>query len=129
MCYDGSWQAAIYANHDIPSNIAKISRAIAKTYITDDGVAAPQIGYYDAGVTTSNWVDGQPAGKPCKISCTAINDGPLTNAEYQGIWILGLKKTYAKLTTSLVMIISLVMRSFYSAFPVEHTPRARLPDS
>lgn len=63
VCCDGTWQAANHASHEIPSNIAKLSRAISKTYINEDGIAAPQIVFYDAGVATSNWLDAKISGK------------------------------------------------------------------
>ena len=65
VCCDGSWQAANHATHEIPSNVAKLCRAISKTYIDENGLAAPQIVFYDAGVATANWLDGKISGKNC----------------------------------------------------------------
>jgi uncharacterized protein (DUF2235 family) len=63
VCCDGTWQAANHASHEIPSNIAKLSRAISKTYVDEDGLAAPQVVFYDAGVATSNILDGKISGE------------------------------------------------------------------
>ena len=67
VCCDGTWQAANHATHEIPSNVAKLSRAISKTYVDENGLAAPQIVFYDAGVATSNWLDGKISGEICYI--------------------------------------------------------------
>lgn len=67
ICCDGTWQAANHATHEIPSNIAKLGRAISKTYIDENGLAAPQIVFYDAGVATANWLDGKISGKICDV--------------------------------------------------------------
>jgi uncharacterized protein (DUF2235 family) len=63
VCCDGTWQAANHASHEIPSNVAKLSRAIAKTHVDENNQAVPQIVYYDAGVATSNWLDAQLSGE------------------------------------------------------------------
>ena len=63
VCCDGTWQAANHATHEIPSNVAKLSRAISKTYTDENNQAVPQIVYYDAGVATANWLDSVTAGK------------------------------------------------------------------
>ena len=63
VCCDGTWQADNHATHEIPSNVAKLCRAISKTYIDENGLAAPQIVFYDAGVATANWLDGKLSGK------------------------------------------------------------------
>ena len=65
VCCDGTWQAANHATHEIPSNVAKLSRTISKTYIDENGLAAPQIVFYDAGVATANWLDEKISGKIC----------------------------------------------------------------
>ena len=65
VCCDGTWQAANHATHEIPSNVAKLCRAISKTYIDENGLAAPQIVFYDAGVATANWLDGKISGRIC----------------------------------------------------------------
>lgn len=63
ICCDGTWQASNHGVHDVPSNIAKLSHAISKTYINEDGQAAPQVVYYDAGVATAGMLDKALAGK------------------------------------------------------------------
>ena len=65
VCCDGTWQAANHATHEIPSNVAKLCRAISKTHIDENGLAAPQIVFYDAGVATATWLDGKISGKIC----------------------------------------------------------------
>ena len=63
ICCDGTWQASNHATHEIPSNVAKISHAISKTYIDKNNQAAPQIVYYDAGVATAGVLDRALAGE------------------------------------------------------------------
>lgn len=64
ICCDGTWQSSAHGTRSIPSNIAKISRSVANYYIDENGLMAPQIVYYDAGVGTAvGWLDKQMAGK------------------------------------------------------------------
>lgn len=62
ICCDGTWQASNHATQEIPSNVAKISHAISKTYVDKNNQAAPQIVYYDAGVATAGVLDKALAG-------------------------------------------------------------------
>ena len=68
VCCDGTWQAANHATHEIPSNVAKLSRATSKTYTDENGLAAPQIVFYDASVATANWLDEKISDKICDSS-------------------------------------------------------------
>lgn len=52
ICCDGTWQASNHGLQTIPSNIAKISRAIAFHDKTSPGKSIQQIVYYSAGVGT-----------------------------------------------------------------------------
>ncbi|KAG8629786.1 hypothetical protein KVT40_001405 [Elsinoe batatas] len=60
ICCDGTWQSS---NHGlegvVPSNVAKISRAISKYEETSNGQIIHQIVYYDAGVGTGTDVSGE----------------------------------------------------------------------
>lgn len=62
VCCDGTWQASNHATHEIPSNVAKIARAIAKTYVNEQNLSCPQIVYYDAGVATADLLDSKISG-------------------------------------------------------------------
>ena len=62
VCCDGTWQASNHATHEIPSNVAKIARATAKTYVNRDNLSCPQVVYYDAGVATADLFDSKTAG-------------------------------------------------------------------
>jgi len=53
ICCDGTWQSANHGKKNIPSNIAKLSRAIAKFQKTRDGQTIHQVVFYDAGVGTA----------------------------------------------------------------------------
>lgn len=66
VCCDGTWQASNHATHEIPSNVAKIARAISKTYVNKYNISCPQVVYYDAGVATADLFDIKLAGM-----CTA----------------------------------------------------------
>ena len=63
LCCDGTWQASDHGTQDVPSNIAKLSRALAKTFINEDNQAVPQIVHYDAGVATADWFDSKVSGR------------------------------------------------------------------
>ena len=52
VCCDGTWQASNHGVKTIPSNIAKLSRAIKFYEKTSDGQFIHQIVYYSAGVGT-----------------------------------------------------------------------------
>ncbi|KAG6988492.1 hypothetical protein G7Y79_00072g097540 [Physcia stellaris] len=62
VCCDGTWQSANHATHEIPSNVAKIARAVSKTYVNEDNLYCPQIVYYDAGVATADIFDSKLSG-------------------------------------------------------------------
>lgn len=79
ICCDGTWQAANHASHEIPSNVAKLSRAISKTYIDENNQAAPQIVFYDAGVATSNWLDAKMSGELTQPYCESIGSRFFSN--------------------------------------------------
>ena len=63
VCCDGTWQSANHATHEIPSNVAKIARAVSKTYVNEDSLYCPQIVYYDAGVATADIFDSKLSGQ------------------------------------------------------------------
>ena len=63
VCCDGTWQASNHATHETPSNVAKIARAVSKTYVNEQNLSCPQIVYYDAGVATSDLFDSKIAGQ------------------------------------------------------------------
>ena len=63
VCCDGTWQASNHATHEIPSNVAKIARAISKTYINKQNVCCPQVVFYDAGVATADAFDSKLSGE------------------------------------------------------------------
>ncbi|KAF2128261.1 hypothetical protein P153DRAFT_341764 [Dothidotthia symphoricarpi CBS 119687] len=63
ICCDGTWQSSAHGHHNVPSNVAKISRSIGNWYIDENELTAPQIVYYDAGVGTGmGWLDQKWAG-------------------------------------------------------------------
>jgi uncharacterized protein (DUF2235 family) len=53
ICCDGTWQASNHGITTVPSNIAKLSRAIANGQKTASGNFVHQIVYYHAGVGTA----------------------------------------------------------------------------
>ena len=53
ICCDGTWQASNHGLANVPSNVAKISRAIATYERTESGQIIHQIVYYHAGVGTA----------------------------------------------------------------------------
>lgn len=63
VCYDGTWQASNHANHEIPSNVAKIACAVSKTYVNEQNLQCPQNVYYVAGVATADLFDSKLSGQ------------------------------------------------------------------
>ncbi|KAI9654506.1 MAG: hypothetical protein M1821_006596 [Bathelium mastoideum] len=53
VCCDGTWQASNHGTANIPSNVAKISRAVASFEKTASGEFIHQVVYYHAGVGTA----------------------------------------------------------------------------
>lgn len=53
VCCDGTWQSSNHGLDTVPSNIAKLSRAIAKFQRTKDGDFIHQFVFYDSGVGTA----------------------------------------------------------------------------
>jgi uncharacterized protein (DUF2235 family) len=63
ICCDGTWQSSNQGARSVPSNIAKISRAVSVNSVETDGSWCPQIVYYDAGVGTAmGWLDKTVSG-------------------------------------------------------------------
>ena len=74
VCCDGTWQASNHASHEIPSNVAKIARAAAKTYVNEQNLSCPQIVYYDAGVATADSFDSKIAGQCSLTARSRVNN-------------------------------------------------------
>ncbi|KAJ4304661.1 hypothetical protein N0V90_000188 [Kalmusia sp. IMI 367209] len=63
ICCDGTWQSSAHGTQTIPSNVAKMSRSIASWYVDENGLRAPQVVYYDAGVGTAmGWLEAKWTG-------------------------------------------------------------------
>ncbi|KAK7187806.1 peptidoglycan binding domain containing protein [Paraphaeosphaeria sporulosa] len=63
ICCDGTWQSSAHGTQTIPSNVAKMSRSIASWYVDENGLKAPQLVYYDAGVGTAmGWLEAKWTG-------------------------------------------------------------------
>lgn len=63
ICCDGTWQSSNHGLQSIPSNIAKISRSLAKYSQEKDGTIVHQIVFYDAGVgTATDSVESRASG-------------------------------------------------------------------
>jgi len=52
LCLDGTWDSADGGHHDIPSNVARLSRMMARQGTTSDGHPIEQVVYYQSGVGT-----------------------------------------------------------------------------
>ena len=50
LCADGTWLASNEGDNSVPSNVAKIARAIAKTGCDTDGNLVEQIVSYHSGL-------------------------------------------------------------------------------
>lgn len=53
LCCDGTWQASNQGTRSVPSNVAKLSRAVKTSGKDESGVRIPQLVWYDAGVGTA----------------------------------------------------------------------------
>jgi len=76
VCCDGTWQAFNHATHEVPSNVAKLSHAISKTYIDEHYQAAPQIVFYDASLATAGVFEKASAGRSFPPSLFVKNNRP-----------------------------------------------------
>lgn len=61
VCCDGTWQSAtsLDPKQGCPSNVARLSRVLAKAGIDQDGKEWQQIVYYDAGVGTGDITEAE----------------------------------------------------------------------
>ena len=54
ICCDGTWQSSVSGTRNIPSNVTRLARTIAKAGIDEDRTIWQQVVYYDAGVGTGS---------------------------------------------------------------------------
>lgn len=54
ICCDGTWQSSVSGKRNIPSNVARLARAIARAGQDNDGKVWQQVVYYDSGVGTGS---------------------------------------------------------------------------
>ena len=73
ICSDGTWQSSVSGEANIPSNVTRLCRYIARTGKDDVGKTWQQLVYYDSGVGTGslNTIEKQRQG--------AVGDGLAVN--------------------------------------------------
>lgn len=54
ICADGTWLSSDEGDKSVPSNVAKIARAISKTGLDADGNLVKQIVFYQSGLGTGD---------------------------------------------------------------------------
>lgn len=54
ICCDGTWQSSVSGKHNIPSNVTRLARTIAKAGQDENGQNWQQIVYYDSGIGTGD---------------------------------------------------------------------------
>ena len=54
ICCDGTWQSSVSGLKNIPSNVTRLARSIARSGKDKDGKVWQQIVYYDAGIGTGD---------------------------------------------------------------------------
>ncbi|KAH6961361.1 hypothetical protein HG530_005182 [Fusarium avenaceum] len=54
ICSDGTWQSSVSGLKNIPSNVTRIARSIARSGKDKDGKVWQQVVYYDAGIGTGD---------------------------------------------------------------------------
>ena len=55
LCCDGTWQSSVSGKHNLPSNVTRMARTIAKAgRDREDNKIWQQVVYYDAGVGTGS---------------------------------------------------------------------------
>lgn len=52
LCLDGTWDSADVGHPNIPSNVARLSRMIARQGLTPDDEVVEQVVYYQSGIGT-----------------------------------------------------------------------------
>jgi uncharacterized protein (DUF2235 family) len=75
VCCDGTWQSSNHGIQSIPSNVAKLSRALAKYTQEEDGKVIHQVVFYDAGVGTATDTVTTLAAKASKSHQGAFGEG------------------------------------------------------
>jgi hypothetical protein len=121
VCCDGTWQSSSHGNRSIPSNVAKISRSVASCYVDDQGLMAPQIVYYDAGVGTAmGMLDKIWSGAYLICGSSQYNGTDMCKVDLARDWT----KTSARRTISSSTTTPKETKSSFLAFPGVHTPSA-----
>ncbi|UPK99608.1 hypothetical protein LCI18_010543 [Fusarium solani-melongenae] len=54
ICCDGTWQSSVSGLKNIPSNVTRIARSVARSGKDEDGKIWQQVVYYDAGIGTGD---------------------------------------------------------------------------
>lgn len=54
ICCDGTWQSSVSGEANVPSNVTRLCRYIARTGKDDEGKTWQQLVYYDSGVGTGS---------------------------------------------------------------------------
>lgn len=54
ICCDGTWQSSVSGEENIPSNVTRLCRHLARTGKDDEGKVWQQLVYYDSGVGTGS---------------------------------------------------------------------------
>ncbi|KAM0345224.1 hypothetical protein ACHAPU_006622 [Fusarium lateritium] len=54
ICCDGTWQSSVSGLKNIPSNVTRLARSIARSGKDKDGKVWQQVVYYDAGIGTGD---------------------------------------------------------------------------
>ncbi|KAF4449657.1 peptidoglycan-containing protein [Fusarium austroafricanum] len=54
ICCDGTWQSSVSGLKNIPSNVTRLARSVARSGKDNDGKVWQQVVYYDAGIGTGD---------------------------------------------------------------------------
>jgi uncharacterized protein (DUF2235 family) len=74
LCADGTWLASDEGDSSVPSNVAKISRAIANNGLNADDELVEQVVYYHSGLGSGSL----PFQKAVEGECSARVAFPVT---------------------------------------------------
>ena len=64
VCCDGTWQSSVSEERNIPSNVTRLCRHLARSEVDQNGRIAQQVVYYDSGVGTGalSWFEARRQG-------------------------------------------------------------------
>jgi hypothetical protein len=79
ICCDGTWQSSNHGQREVPSNAAKMSHCLSRSFVNEQNKEAPQVVYYGSGVgTESSWLGKRLGGRILLVLAVRREQNQLT---------------------------------------------------